>query len=95
MQQPHFMVTDSCVDDCNAMRKPTNYQYLSACRSILSSPSYFSNSHLISSFVSFHQESYACPSNRALPMPGTADGDAVSRCQDLGRAGSVHLRADQ
>ena len=31
-----------------------------------------------------------CPSNRALPMLGTADGDAVSRCQVLGRAGSVH-----
>ena len=31
-----------------------------------------------------------CSSNRALPMLGTADGDAVSRCQVLGRAGSVH-----
>ena len=30
-----------------------------------------------------------CSSNRALPMFGTADGDAVSRCQVLGRAGSV------
>ena len=36
-----------------------------------------------------------CSSNRALPMPGTADGDAVSRCQVLGRAGSVHHGADQ
>ena len=34
-------------------------------------------------------------SNCALPMPGTADGDAVSRCQVLGRAGSVHHGADQ
>ena len=32
------------------------------------------------------------PSYRAPPplMPGTADGDAVSRCQVLERAGSVH-----
>ena len=36
-----------------------------------------------------------CSSNRALPMLGTADGDAVSRCQVLGRAGSVHHGADQ
>ena len=36
-----------------------------------------------------------CLSNRALPMLGTADGDAVSRCQVLGRAGSVHHGADQ
>ena len=36
-----------------------------------------------------------CPSNCALPMPGTADGDVVSRCQVLGRAGSVHHGADQ
>ena len=43
--------------------------------------------------VSFHQES--CPLNCALPMPGTADGDVVSRCQVLGRAGSVHHGADQ
>ena len=35
-----------------------------------------------------------CPSNRALPMPGTADVDAVSRCQVLVRAGSVHHWAD-
>ena len=28
-------------------------------------------------------------------MPGTADGDVVSRCQGLGRAGSVHHGADQ
>ena len=41
-----------------------------------------------SSFLSFQQES--CPLNCALPMPGTADGDVVSRCQVLGRAGSVH-----
>ena len=33
-------------------------------------------------------------SNRALTMPGTADGDAVSSCQDFGRAGSVHQWAD-
>ena len=46
-----------------------------------------------SSFLSFHQES--CPLNCALPMPGTADGDVVSRCQVLGRAGSVHHGADQ
>ena len=26
-----------------------------------------------------------CPSNCALPMPGTADGDAISHCQVLGR----------
>ena len=36
-----------------------------------------------------------CLSNRALPMLGTADGDAVSRCQVLGRAVSVHHGADQ
>ena len=36
-----------------------------------------------------------CSSNRALPMPGTADGDAVSHCQVMGRAGSVHHGADQ
>ena len=36
-----------------------------------------------------------CLSNRALPMLGTADGDAVSRCQVLGRAGSVHHGTDQ
>ena len=36
-----------------------------------------------------------CESNCALPMPGTADGDVVSRCQVLGRAGSVHHGADQ
>ena len=36
-----------------------------------------------------------CLSNRALPMPGTADGDAVSRGQVLGRAASVHHGADQ
>ena len=34
-------------------------------------------------------------SDRALPMPGTADGDAISRCQVLGRAGNVHHGADQ
>ena len=37
----------------------------------------------------------SCPLNCALPMPGTADGDVVSRCQVLGRAGSVHHGADQ
>ena len=31
-----------------------------------------------------------CSSNGALTVLGTADGDAVSRCQVLGRAGSVH-----
>ena len=36
-----------------------------------------------------------CSLNGALPMLGTADGDAVSRCQVLGRAGSVHHGADQ
>ena len=36
-----------------------------------------------------------CLSNRALPMLGTADGDAVNRCQVLGRAGSVHHGTDQ
>ena len=36
-----------------------------------------------------------CSSNRALPMHGTADGDAVSHCQVMGRAGSVHHGADQ
>ena len=36
-----------------------------------------------------------CPSNRALPMLGTLGGDAVSHCQVLGRAGSVHHGADQ
>ena len=34
-------------------------------------------------------------SNRALPMPGTADVYAISRCQVLGIAGSVHHGADQ
>ena len=46
--------------------------------------------HSSSSFLSFHQESYVrqmVPSG--LPMLGTADGDAVSRCQVFGRAGSV------
>ena len=28
-------------------------------------------------------------------MPGTADGDAISRCQVLNRAGSAHHGADQ
>ena len=32
-------------------------------------------------------------SNRAFPMPATADGDAVSRCQMVGREGSVRLGA--
>ena len=92
MMQSQFMVTYySCVD-CNAMCTPTNYQCLSACRSILSSPSYFSNSDII---ILVLPPGVVCPSNRALPMPGTADGDAVSRCQDLGRAGSVHHGADQ
>ena len=36
-----------------------------------------------------------CPSNCALPMPGTADGDVVGHCQVLGRAGSVHHGTDQ
>ena len=54
-------------------------------------PPSFSNKS--SSFLSFHQES--CPLNCALPMPGTADGDVVSRCLVLGRAGSVHHGADQ
>ena len=31
-----------------------------------------------------------CPSNCALPMPGTVDSDVVSRCQVLVRAGCVH-----
>ena len=31
-----------------------------------------------------------CPSNYALPMSGTVDGDVVSRCQVLGRAASIH-----
>ena len=35
-----------------------------------------------------------CSSNRALPMLGTADGDAVSHCQVSGRACSVHHGAD-
>ena len=35
-----------------------------------------------------------CRSNRAVPVPGTADGDTVSRCQILGRAGSVHHGED-
>ena len=35
-----------------------------------------------------------CSSNRALPMLGTADGDAVSHCQVMGRACSVHHGAD-
>ena len=36
-----------------------------------------------------------CQSNCALPMPGTADGDVVSRCQVLGRVGSAHHGAEQ
>ena len=35
-----------------------------------------------------------CPSNCALPMSGTVDGDVVSRCQVLGRAPSIHHGAD-
>ena len=42
-----------------------------------------------------HIHHHSCPSisrislsNHALPMPGTADGDAVDRYQILGRAGS-------
>ena len=31
---------------------------------------------------------FSCPSNRAFPMPGTADGDAVSRCQAHWRQGA-------
>ena len=41
-----------------------------------------------SSFLSFT----SLMSNRALP--GIADGDVVSRCQVLGRTGSVHHEAD-
>ena len=37
-----------------------------------------------SSFLSFHQES--CLLNCALPIPGTADGDVVSRWQALGES---------
>ena len=37
----------------------------------------------------------AFQSNGALTMPGTADGDVVSRCQVLSRVGSVHHGADQ
>ena len=40
-----------------------------------------------------------CPSTSCisvkLAMPGTADGDAISGCQVLSRAGSVHRGADQ
>ena len=43
-----------------------------------------------------------CPSisrlsslDHGLTIPGTADGDAFSGCQFLGRAGSVHRGADQ
>ena len=54
--------------------------------------------------LSIHQahHHHSCPSTRSrmsiklcLPMPGTADGHVVSRCQVLGRAGSVHHGADQ
>ena len=37
----------------------------------------------------------AFQSNCALSMPGTADGGAISRCQVLSRARSVHHGADQ
>ena len=37
----------------------------------------------------------ACQSKRALPVPGTADGYAISRCQVLGRTDSVHHGANQ
>ena len=35
-----------------------------------------------------------CPSNCALPMSGTVDGDVVSRCHVLGRAASIHHGTD-
>ena len=36
----------------------------------------------------------ACQSNCALPMAGTSDGDAISRCQVLRREGSVNHWVD-
>ena len=47
---------------------------------------------LTSSLLSFPP--VACQSNCALPMAGTSDGDAVSRCQVLSRVGSVHHWVD-
>ena len=53
--------------------------------------------HCQHSICSCYTHHHSCPStsrmsksNRALTMPGTADGDAISRCQVLGRAGSVY-----
>ena len=50
-------------------------------------------SDLTSSFLSFPPVAFQ--SNCALPMPWTADGDAISRCQVSSRGGSVHHGADQ
>ena len=50
-------------------------------------------SDLTSSFLSFPPVAFQ--SNCALPMPCTADGDAISRCQVSSRGGSVHHGADQ
>ena len=37
----------------------------------------------------------ACQSNRTITMVSAVDGDAISRCQILGRAGSVRHVTDQ
>ena len=45
--------------------------------------------------VSLFLPPVACQSNRSFPMRGTADGDAISRCQVLCRAGIVQHGANQ
>ena len=45
--------------------------------------------------VSLFLPPVACQSNRSFPMPGRADGDAISRCQVLCRAGIVQHGANQ
>ena len=60
-------------------------------------PCYVSVSHCYESLIIIlvPPPGVVCSSNSALPMPGTSDGDAVSHCQVMGRAGSVHHGADQ
>ena len=58
-------------------------------------PNWYSDTIDLIIIILVRQPEDARPSNRTLPMPGTADGDAISRCQVLGRAGSVHHGAGQ
>ena len=59
---------------------------------MLSAANSTEESVLTSSFLSFPP--VACQSDCALPMAGTSDGDAISRCQVLSREGSAHHWAD-